>query len=404
MPSYYWAGPGYGMYNEDGSMTGFISPDRYMDLSVFGNGPGELQAALNIYNDMVSATTSAAQAAINSQQTAQHISDVLNDNDPDNDYEAWGMLEGHSEISVTTPDGQVFSGSEAATFLRGGVLDVGLLGTLTVNANGSLPSTWQPYWNPMALYHDAYGNSTPALLNSSTGQYQLFDANNPSDRAAAATEYSNFAQALRANGETARAEYYEKIARFFNNTATERATMVPGDYLRKSAGDSFSASSANELALSDLLTQKLVVTLFREGYNLEAMTDAEVEQIVVTQWGRDYLEAFRQSNVTNSNHPVTIFPDSVAYNAATISAAAGFIQQTLAWGDAVAYGSWVTNINRQINALNGAVIAERFYEVPMRPNEVAQDMHDHFSFLSTGDYNRLLLERTFESEAFWGHP
>src|SRR4051812_10977754 len=116
MPSYYWAGPGYGMYNEDGSMTGFISPDRYMDITVFGNGPGELQAALNIYNDMVSATTSAAQAAINSQQTAQHISDVLNDNDPDNDYEAWGLLEGHSEISVTTPDGQVFSGSEAATF------------------------------------------------------------------------------------------------------------------------------------------------------------------------------------------------------------------------------------------------------------------------------------------------
>ena len=405
MPSYYWAGPGYGTYNDDGSMTGFISPDRYMDITVFGNGPGELQAALNIYNEMVSATTSAAQAAANAQQTAQHISDILNDGDPNNDFEAWDLLDANSDISITTPDGEVFNGSNAAAWLRGDpVIDAGVLALITIHANGSAADITQ-FFNPFAIYHDGYGNDTSVIWNPAQNQYQSFDPSNDNDRAVAASEYSQLAQELRALGRTDQADYCDKIARFFRSTATERATLSPGEWLRKDVGNSMQAPTATETALGDLLMQKMVADLYKEGYNLDAMTDAQVEQILVDEFGRNYLEEYREQNANDPQHRVTIFPDSYINNTSRLGAAVGAIQLTNIWSNALQYGAWVTDMNQQIDALTRRVITETFYQVPLRPNDVNTYVHDHYSLgYTTEEYNRLLLQFQLESEAFWGHP
>lgn len=60
MPSYWWAGPGYGDYSD--GLAGHLSPSQYIDITAFGAFfPGETQYALNRYNEMVAQNFSAAQ-------------------------------------------------------------------------------------------------------------------------------------------------------------------------------------------------------------------------------------------------------------------------------------------------------------------------------------------------------
>jgi len=396
MPSYYWAGPGYGTYNEDGTMTGFISPDRYMDITVFGNGPGELQAALNIYNEMVSAT----QAALNTQQTAQHISDILNDGDPTNDYQAADLLDGHSDISITTPDGAVFSGSNAASYLRGDkILDVGVLAQIYIYANGSAADIFQAF-NPFAIYHDGYGNDTSVIWNPAQNQYQSFDPSNDNDRALAASEYSQLAQQLRASGQTQQADYCDMMARFFRSTATERATLSPREWLRKDVGNSLSAPTATELSLEEKLTQLTMYDLYREGYDLENMTATQVDELVFARYNTKFGDVLPRSVRDN----IALRPESLT-NAQVAVGGAALLQAGINWASAGAYGIWATDMRSQIDALTSKLIAEQFYRVPLRPNDVETYFHDHYQgFLSTEEYNRQLLHDRLESEAFWGHP
>src|ERR1044072_5350337 len=136
MPSYWWAGPGYGDYSD--GLAGFISPDRYIDITAFGTFfPGETQYALNRYNEMVTQNFSAAQQAASLEATRQLVENLLNDEDPTNDDQAAQLLAANPNLGLQI-DGHNFFGTDAAGLLisQNGYIDIGLLGTVTISASG----------------------------------------------------------------------------------------------------------------------------------------------------------------------------------------------------------------------------------------------------------------------------
>lgn len=179
MPSYWWAGPGYGDYSD--GLAGHLSPSQYIDITAFGAFfPGETQYALNRYNEMVAQNFSAAQQTAALEATRQMVEDLLNDEDPNNDQQAAQLLAANPNLGLQI-DGVNFFGTDAAGLLvsQNGYIDIGLIGTVTVSAGG-LNASWD--FQPFALYDDGYGNTYNVLLDPNSGTYIPFDQNNQTDR------------------------------------------------------------------------------------------------------------------------------------------------------------------------------------------------------------------------------
>src|SRR5436305_196367 len=111
MPSYYWAGPGYGDYDSP-TFDGFISADRISDLSSFGTFfPGEIQTALNQYDTMVANSIAAA--------NAQYFLDQFNASggtDTGALQTAVSYLAGHNDVGISI-NGSTYYGDQAAQVL-----------------------------------------------------------------------------------------------------------------------------------------------------------------------------------------------------------------------------------------------------------------------------------------------
>jgi hypothetical protein len=403
MPSYWWAGPGYGDYSD--GLANFISPDRYIDITAFGTFfPGETQYALNRYNEMVAQNFSAAQQAASLEATRQLIEDLLNDSDPTNDDQAAQLLASNPNLGLQI-NGENFFGRDAAGLIvsQDGVLDVGLLGTVTVDAGG-LNASWD--FQPFALYDDGYGNTYNVLMDPNTGAYEPFDQNNLTDRQRAAVSYAQKAAAERAAGRTQQAEHFERLSRFFQVTPEERTGLRMGDRISKWFGTYMSAPTENENKLAALLQRRAFTLAIWNGATIDNPNTLSLSAAgYYTQYRTAATsDTSRRTNSWMLDRPgETLVMGQNGLNNAT--AIAGFISffntvlNTLAIANRT---SQLAQMDREINLARRLVVEESTWVVPPRPSEISTFMAPLRDRLSPAEYNRYLSEISNESAAFWG--
>ena len=401
MPSYWWAGPGYGDYSD--GLAGFISPDRYIDITAFGAFfPGETQYALNRYNEMVAQNFSAAQQASALEATRQLVENLLNDSDPTNDDQAAQLLAANPNLGLQV-DGQSLFGMDAAGLIisQNGYLDVGLLGTVTIDAGG-LNASWD--FQPFALYDDGYGNTYNVLMDPNSGTYIPFDQNNQTDRQHAAESYAQKAAAERAAGHKEQAEYFEKLSRFFLMTPNDRIGLRMGDRIERYPGTSMGAPTDNENKLAELLQRRAFLYALWNGGSIDNPNTLSQSAF----WYYTQYSTAATSSTDNRSWMMNRPGQTLAMGSngiASGNAVGGFITF---WNTVINtalisnHTSYLTDLNNQIDRALRLVVNESTYIVPPRPNEIDSFMSQLRNSMSPADYNRYLSELSNLSSAFWG--
>jgi hypothetical protein len=401
MPSYWWAGPGYGDYSD--GLANFISPDRYIDITAFGAFfPGETQYALNRYNEMVAQNFSAAQQAASLEATRQLIQDLLNDSDPTNDDQAAQLLAANPNLGLQV-DGQSLFGMDAAGLIIGqnGYLDVGLLGTVTIDANG-LNASWD--FQPFALYDDGYGNTYNVVMDPNSGAYIPFDPGSQTDRQKAAESYAQKAAAERAAGHKEQADYFEKLSRFFLVTPNDRIGLRWGDRIERYPGTSVGAPTDNQKHLQELLERRAFLYALWNGGTIDNQNTLSESAF----WYYTQYRTAATSSTGNKSWQMNRPGDTLAMGSDGIlagNAVGGFISF---WNSVINtalianHTAYLSDLNNQIDRALRLVVNESTYVVPPRPSEIDSFMAPLRNTLSPADYNRALSEVSNLSSAFWG--